>query len=92
MATFFMFGKYSHDSVKEISSKRTVATKDLIEKVGGKLEAGFALLGEYDLLLQVEFPGKKEAMKTSVELSKLLGIGFTTAPAISIEEFDKLIG
>jgi hypothetical protein len=25
-----------------------------------------------------------------VELNKLLGIAFTTAPAVSVEEFDKL--
>jgi hypothetical protein len=31
-------------------------------------------------------------MKTSVGLAKLLGIAFSTAPAMSIEEFDKLVG
>lgn len=30
-------------------------------------------------------------MKASVELAKLLGISFTTAPAVTVEEFDKLI-
>jgi hypothetical protein len=40
----------------------------------------------------VDFPNEKQAMKTSVELAKLLGIGFTTAPAVSVEEFDKLLG
>jgi hypothetical protein len=33
----------------------------------------------------------KEAMKASVELTKLLGISFTTAPAVTVEEFDELI-
>jgi hypothetical protein len=31
-------------------------------------------------------------MKTSVELTKLLGIGFTTSPAVMMDEFDELIG
>jgi hypothetical protein len=37
------------------------------------------------------FCNKDQAMKLSVELAKLLGIGFTTAPAVTFEDFDKLI-
>jgi len=40
----------------------------------------------------VDFPGVAEAMKASVALAKLTGIGFTTSPAVPIEEFDKLVG
>jgi len=39
----------------------------------------------------VDFPGLKEAMKASIELTKLLGISFTTAPTVPVEEFDKLM-
>jgi hypothetical protein len=31
-------------------------------------------------------------MKASLELSKLLGISFSTVPAVSIEAFDSLLG
>jgi uncharacterized protein with GYD domain len=91
MGTFFMFGRYSQDSVKDISARRTTKTKELIEKMGGKLVGAYALLGDVDLVLILELPGKEEAMKTSVALSKMLGIGFTTAPAVTVETFDKLI-
>jgi uncharacterized protein with GYD domain len=91
MGTFFMFGNYSQESIKKLSAERTKDSKALIEKLGGKLVAGYALLGEFDLVLIVESPNKEGAMKTSVELSKLLGIGFTTMPAVTIEDFDKLI-
>jgi hypothetical protein len=30
-------------------------------------------------------------MKASVGLNKLLGISFTTLPAVSLEEFDKMM-
>jgi hypothetical protein len=30
-------------------------------------------------------------MQASVELTKLLGIAFTTSPAVTMEEFDQLI-
>jgi uncharacterized protein with GYD domain len=92
MATFFMFGKYSSDSIKQISSQRTSAAVAEIEKNGGKLSAGYALLGKYDLVLIVDFPGTEQAIKASVGLAKLLGISFTTAPAVTMEEFDKLVG
>lgn len=90
MPTFIMFGKYSSEAVKSISAERTVQAAKVIGDAGGKITAAYALLGKTDLVLIVEFPGVKEAMKTSVELNKLLGISFTTAPAVTVEEFDKL--
>jgi uncharacterized protein with GYD domain len=91
MGTFFMFGRYSTDSIKDISSRRTNKAKELIGELGGNLISGYALLGDVDLVLIVEFPGKEEAIKASVALSKMLEIGFTTAPAVTVEEFDTLI-
>lgn len=91
MGTYFMFGRYTQESVKAISAERTDKAEALIEKYGGKLISGYALIGDVDLVLIVELPGKEEAMKASVALSKMLGIGFTTAPAVSVETFDKLV-
>lgn len=91
MGIFFMFGRYSHDSIKDISTRRTNKTKERIEELGGKLVSAYALMGDVDLVLIVEFPGKEEAIKASVALSKMLGIGFTTAPAVTVETFDKLV-
>ena len=91
MATFFMFGNYSQESLKQISAERTDEAIAVIEKHGGKFIAGYALLGDKDLVLLVDLPNTEQAMKTSVALSKLLGVGFTTSPAVTFETFDKLI-
>jgi uncharacterized protein with GYD domain len=91
MATFVMLGKYSQKSVKDISAKRTEKATQLIEQNGGKVVSGYAILGEYDLVLILELPDSDQAMKTSVALSKMLGISFVTAPAVSMEDFDKLV-
>ena len=91
MATYLMFGKYSQDSVKQISASRTDQAIALIRKNGGELKSGYALLGETDLVLVVELPDNQQAIKTSVGLSKLLGISFMTAPAVSFEDFDKIM-
>jgi len=91
MATFFMFGKYTQDSIKQISAKRTEDAKELLRKNGGEIKSGYSLLGKSDLVLIVELPDLKQAIKTSVGLSKMLGISFSTAPAVSMEDFDKLM-
>jgi uncharacterized protein with GYD domain len=92
MSTYFMFGRYSHDSIKQISAQRTNEAVAAIGKNGGKLNAGYALLGGYDLVLIVDFPSTEQAIKASVALAKLLGISFSTSPAVSMEDFDKLVG
>ena len=91
MATFLMFGKYSIDAVGKVSAERTKEAAALIRDLGGEVKAAYALLGEMDVVAIVELPGVKEAMKASVELSRLFGISFTTSPAVTVEDFDKLI-
>ncbi len=90
MATYVMFGKFSPDAVKKISAERTKKSIAIVKECGGRAKAIYALLGDIDALAIADFPSVKQAMKASVELSKLLGISFTTAPAVTIEEFDKL--
>ena len=92
MATYLLFGNYSPKSIQEISAARTEKALKLLKKHGGKYKAGYALLGKYDVVVVVELPGIDEAIKVSVGLAKMLGISFTTAPAVSMEKFDELVG
>lgn len=91
MAIFVMMGEYSLSSVKGISAERTEQAAEVIKKNGGKLRDGYVLLGETDLILVVELPDAEAAMKTSVALTELTGISFTTAPALTLKQFDKLM-
>lgn len=91
MATFFMFGKYSADAVRNMSIQRTQEAIEEIKKLGGSVTAMHALLGEYDLLFCVQLPTIDDAMKASISLTRLTGISFTTSPAISVEAFDRLV-
>lgn len=92
MATFLMFGKYSAEGVKGISSQRTKKAEDLIKKQGGQVKAIYAMLGMADLLVIVDLPGVEAAIQTSVALANLTGVSFCTHPAVSVEEFDQLLG
>ncbi len=91
MTTFFMFGKYSSEALKEMGAERTDKAVNLIKKFGGEVNSMYALLGEQDLVLIVDFPGVEQAMKASVALTKMTGVSFTSSPAIAVEDFDKII-
>jgi len=91
MPVYFLFGKYTQEGIKGMSPERTVEANKLIEKFGGKVKEIYALLGEIDLVIIAEFPGNAEVMKASIALTKLTNISFKTAPAVTVEEFDKMI-
>ena len=91
MKTFFMFGKYTAEAIRELSVERTQKVISEIRKLGGETIAMHALLGEFDLLFCVALPQIEDAIKASVALSKLTGISFTTSPAVTVETFDKLM-
>jgi uncharacterized protein with GYD domain len=92
MATFFMFGKYTTESIQKISAKRTQAAVEEIKKMGGEVCGMHVLLGKYDLMICVKLGSVEDAVKASVALSQLTGIAFTTCPAIEVEVFDRLVG
>jgi len=92
MTTFIMTGRYSAEAVRRISAARTTKGARIIRQCGGKLVAAYATMGKTDLLVIVEFPGVSEAMKASVALSKATGISLATVPAITLKDFDKLVG
>ncbi len=92
MATFFMFGRYSAEALKGISSERTGKAVDLVKQAGGEVKSMYALLGDRDLVFIVDLPSTEDAVKVSISMSKLTGIAFSTVTAIPVEEFDKLVG
>jgi uncharacterized protein with GYD domain len=92
MSTFFMFGRYSKEALDKVSVERTRQARQLIEKLGGKLKAVYALMGEYDLAMIVELPNMAVAMQASIALKRMTDISFFTSAALPVEEFDQLVG
>ncbi len=91
MPIFMMFGKYSSEALKGISPERTDKAVEVIKKNGGKVISMYAVLGEHDLVLTLDFSDSEKALAASVALNKLTGISFTTSPVVEVEKFDKLI-
>ena len=92
MPIFLMFGSYSSEAIKGISSERTARARELIEENGGKIISMYAVMGDHDLVFTIDFPGADEALAASVALYKLSGIHFSTSPVVDVEQFDKLMG
>ena len=90
MSTFFMFGRYTPASIEKISPARTSKAKQIVESHGGRIESGYALLGEDDLVLILELPDTDSAIKVSLALHRETGVAFRTCPAVDVEAFDKL--
>lgn len=91
MPIFMMFGKYSTDALKKISSERTKKALEIIKKNGGKVISMYAVLGEHDLVFTLDFPDAEKALSTSVALNVLTGISFVTSPVVDVEQFDRLV-
>ena len=90
MAKYLMFGKYTPEALKGASAARTTQARVAIKTLGGNIESIYALLGSQDLVLVVDLPNTEQAMRASIALTKLTGIGFSTMPAVEVDDFDKL--
>ncbi len=90
MATYFMFGDYSSEGIKEISAKRTEKCNDIFEKLGGKVKSIYALIGSHDIVIIVDLPSREEAIKASIAVGIETGLSFQTFPALSADRFDQI--
>jgi uncharacterized protein with GYD domain len=91
MSIYMMFGKYTTEAMKGISSARTEKAIEIIKENGGKVISMYAVMGEHDLVFTLDFPDPDKAFATSVALKKMTGITFATSPVVEVEKFDKLI-
>ena len=91
MPIFMMFGKYTTEAMQGISPERTEQAVQIINANGGKVVSMYAVMGEHDLVITLDFPDSDSAFATSVALNQLTGITFTTSPVVEVEKFDKLI-
>ncbi len=91
MSIFLMFGRYSSEAIKDINPERTEKAREIIKKNNGKIISMYAVMGEHDLVLTIDFPDGESAMAASAALYKLTGIHFTTSPVVDVEQFDTLV-
>lgn len=91
MGIYIMLGKYSQEGLRTANTARNEEAVALIEEHGGRVQAAYAVLGEVDLVMITDFPEPASVIKASLGLTKLLGVSFSTAPAMSLGEFGTLL-
>jgi len=89
MPTFVLLNKLTPAGFEKLHQDpdRLDAVQSEIEKLGCKVIAQYALLGEYDFLTIIEAPDNETVAHMSVDLSSRGTSTRVTIPAISTEAF-----
>jgi uncharacterized protein with GYD domain len=94
MPVYVSLVKFTREGImtmKDQGIARSDMVKRNIEGLGGKLLNAYYCLGEYDVVAVLQFPDNKTAMKAAVKNASLGHIQITTMPAVTRDEWAKLL-
>ena len=93
MPTFICFLNWTDQGAKNAkdSSKRYQASKDMAEKLGGKLLSAYVTTGQYDVVATVEMPNGETMVKFASAISATGNARTTTVRGYTPDEFSKLV-
>ena len=93
MPTFICFLNWTDQGAKNAkdSSKRYQASKDMAEKLGGKLLSAYVTTGQYDVVVTVEMPNGEAMVKFVSAISTTGNARTTTVRGYTPDEFSKLV-
>ena len=93
MPSYVILSKLTDEGRKTIRHKpeRIVEVNKEMEALGIKVKDQFAVLGPYDFVNIVEAPDNNSIMKMSMELGSRGSVQLLTLPAISADDFAKLL-
>lgn len=85
------FTQHGLTTMKDKGTERAEVVKKNAQALGGKLIQAYYCLGEYDVVAIWEFPDNRTAMKASVLNASQGHIQITTMPAVTRDEWKKLL-
>ncbi len=93
MAVYLMLTNLTDEGRKTVKEKpeRIKEVNREVEKMGVKILSQYALLGGYDFVNVIEAPDNQTIAKVAVDLGARGTLQTTTLPAISVEEFTKMM-
>ena len=89
--TLFQWTQKGIENVKD-SPKRLEKAKEAVKAAGGKMQAFYLTMGQYDGLTISEAPNDEAYAKTMLALASAGSIKTQTLRAFTEEEYRKLIG
>jgi uncharacterized protein with GYD domain len=93
MPIYVILSKLTDEGRKTITHKpeRMLEVNKELEAMGVKVKEQFAVLGPYDFVNIVEAPNNNAIMKVSLELGARGTVQLLTLPAVSVDDFVKLV-
>ena len=90
MPKYIMLSNLTDEGRKTVKMRpeRIKEVNDEIEKMGAKVLAQYAVLGEYDFINILEAPNNETISKVSIELGSRGTIQFITLAAMPIEDLE----
>ena len=94
MPHFVSLIRYTQQGISKIkeSPSRLDAAKKAAEKEGGKIQAWYLTMGQYDAVLISEFPSDEACAKFTLSAGALGNISTETLKAFSEAEYRKIVG
>jgi uncharacterized protein with GYD domain len=95
MPTYVSLVKFTQQGLMTMKDKgieRAEAVQKNAKAQGGKLLQAYYCLGEYDVVAIWEFPDNRAAMKAAVLNASMGHIQIMTMPAVTRDEWKKLLG
>ena len=92
MPTFLCFLNWTDQGAKNAkdANKRFQSSKNLAQKLGGKLLSAYVTTGQYDVVLTLDMPNGEAMAKFASAISGSGNARTTTVRAFTPEEFSKL--
>jgi uncharacterized protein with GYD domain len=94
MPVYVSLVKFTQEGIttmKDQGIARSEKVRKNIEDLGGTLLDAYYCLGKYDVVAILEFPDNETALKASVKNASLGHISITTMPAVTRDEWTKLL-
>jgi uncharacterized protein with GYD domain len=93
MPTFICFPNWTDQGAKTAkeSSKRYHASKNVAEKLGGKLLSAYVTTGQYDVVVTVEMPNGEAMLKFVSAIAATGNARTTTVRGYTPDEFSKVV-
>ena len=93
MASYIMLSTLTDEGRKTLKSRpeRLQEVNKELEEMGARVVYQFAVLGGYDFVNVIDAPSNEVMARISMELGSRGTIKITTLPAVSIDEFVKLM-
>ena len=95
MAKYLIEASYTAEGlkglVKDKASGRKTAVSGVIKKAGGKLEAMYYSLGEYDVVLIADMPDNASVAAISAAVGATGAVRLKSTALLTIEEMDEAL-